>query len=258
MCIDLDSGFDDEDDEEGQHDSKGQLHSSMIIGSGMVQEVTTVRPTTNNNNLFEGYVNEANSAINVGKTISSQSSPPPSPSTSSSSSTSHQSSPPKTSHRPSMFAPTTPTPVTTYSIGSENLNGDHTVEQINEAALQESFDKLVKSSRSKSNHFHHRTNQNNNRGQSNHPLITYDLVKNNVPDINYIDLNDINTNKLDANNTSDDLVGDDLDENFTLVDLQRSHVSLDDIGSGVTKPFRIDQQGRKHYNDNILGMDLIF
>jgi len=145
--------------------------------------------------------------------------------------------PNKSSHRPQQSF-TTPAPATTFATERNSA------EQINEAALQESFDKLVKSSR-------HKTHLKQPHLKSTNPSITFDLVKNNVPDINYIDLNvahDLNSNKLDTNGTQDgDLNSvDDLDENFTLVDLQRSRVSLDG-----GKSFQGDGSN-KNFND-ILG-----
>lgn len=186
----------------------------------MVQELTTSR-----SGLLDGYVRESSSATNLGS-----------------------SSGQTLNHRPSLaasFTTTTPSPVSTTFSGSEDQSNS-SGEQINEAALQESFDKLSRQgSRYKTKIQHKQANAN--------PSMTYDLVKTGVSRINYLDLghDDINSNKLDATNgTLDgDLHGDELDENFTLVDLQRSRVSLDGGKSFRGK----GSNAGKSFNDNILG-----
>lgn len=73
---------------------------------------------------------------------------------------------------------------------------------------------------------------------------------------------DINSNKLDVNGSGGsngggdgDLRGDELDENFTLVDLQRSRISLDGGKTFRGHHPNHHQSGSngKSFNDNILG-----
>ncbi len=282
---DLDSSYDD-DGEEGDSSSSGgsssssgghhqQSSHSKSVGSGIVQELTTSRSGL----LLDGYVKEAKNAavINVGK--SQQQQQQQQQQSSSAGGVNHAHIVVNSHHHHNHQRGVTNLPVTTTPSPSQTTftTEDHSSssENINEAALQESFDKLARHSSSSSRH----------RGKaSSGPSMQYDLVKNNAADgdgvhphhhhhhqqqHSYIDLtssvpHDINSNKLDNNGSGGggsgaggdgDLRGDELDENFTLVDLQRSRISLDG-----GKTFRGHQSGSAgksgsstNYNDNILG-----
>ena len=142
-----------------------------------------------------------------------------------------KSSSPNKSHRIQPFI-TTPVPAILFT------TEESSAEQINEAVLQESFDKLSKVRNSL-----HQTKFKHKQTNSENPSITFDFVKTKIPNNHF----DISSNKLDVNNTNDvDLHGEDLDENFTLVDLQRSR-----INTLNSKSFR--RGGSKNFNDNILG-----
>lgn len=216
LLTDLDSSYDDNEEDGGNHES-GTSNSnsnshSKATGSGMVQEVTTAR-----SGLIDGYVKEANTATQLGTAGGKI-----------------------LSHRPQQLLTTTPAPTTSLFTTEETSSA----EQINEAAVQESFDKLSKVKNSRGGQKYRQAHKPSTAAN---PSITYEFVKSNVPDnINHMD---INTNKLDANGTHEaDLNGEDLDENFTLVDLQRSRVSLDG-----GKSFRATDGSNKNFDDNILG-----
>lgn len=116
---------------------------------------------------------------------------------------------------------------------------EFSLERINEAVLQESFDKLVKSHQQRQ---HKLTNVKR-------PSLKFDLNKSNVTDINYITLSkDLHSNKLDTNGTHDDDLGEeDLVENFTLVDLQRSPINLANNNSFLR------ESHNQTFHNNILG-----